>query len=128
MHWSASAAIRFEYAPGNFESVNPGAIDSVCKSNALSALRDGERQRIEGFDGGVPVDASVRNALPVAELPARHMRLLARDQIALDHHADDTAVSGSNLIGHRIDDIGLVFRVIAAIGMARVDHDGPMQS
>jgi hypothetical protein len=49
--------------------------------------------------GFAPIDAGIGDALSIDQWFAWHEFLRSRDQIALDHDAEDAAVSRGNLCG-----------------------------
>src|ERR1700721_3900664 len=73
--------------------------------------------------GFVPIDAAIGDALSIDEWLAWYEFLRSRDQIALDHDAEDAAVSRGNLCGDIAAHEALTSVVLVAVGVAAVDHD-----
>ena len=86
------------------------------------------RQLGEQSAGFVPADAGVGDALAVDQFAAGDELLRSGDQIAFKHHADDAAIAGGDLRGDIAADGGLAGVVLAAVGVAAVDHDARRQA
>jgi iron complex outermembrane receptor protein len=95
-------------------------------AQAALAYRGG--QALEHVEARFPVDAAVRDRLAVAQFLARDQVLAAADQVRFHHHADDAVVAVRDLLR----DVGahrdLVFRLLAAVGVRRVDHQAARQA
>ncbi len=90
---------------------------------ALRRARTAAASSVEQRVGFGPVDAAVGDALAVDERLAGDELLRAGDEIALDHDADDVAIAGGDLRGDVVADDGLAAIILAAVGVAEVDHD-----
>jgi len=81
--------------------------------------------------GCAPVDAAVSNALAVYEFVegrAGFQLLCTGDEIALDHDAENVAVARCDLFGDLMADDGLAVVILAAVGVATVDHDARVEA
>ena len=93
------------------------------ETSRVAAGADGGGELGEQRAGFVPVDAGVGDALAVNQGLAGNEFLRASDEIALDHDADDVAIALGDLRGHVVADDGLAAVILAAVGVAEVDHD-----
>lgn len=85
-------------------------------------------EHIQSLNRGIPVDASVCDALAVLKPRWAHTRdgLLAFYEIGLDHDAEDVAsvlVPRAKLLGDGLYDVNLIFVLLLAIPVGAVDHD-----
>src|ERR1035437_1641148 len=105
---------------------HPGG--TLSRRSALSSgAPDGGSKFAKDVDRFGPSEAGIRDALSVHERFARDEFLRARDQIALNHHADDATVARGNLTSDVVRDDGLASVVLAAVGVRAVDHDARRQ-
>jgi hypothetical protein len=100
----------------------PGA----ARTQSAGAYGGGEVAQDGG--GGVDVHACVRDALAVGERGRVTGLLAALDQEALQHDADDAALPRRDLLAERGGDHGLAAVVLAAVAVARVDHEPARQA
>src|ERR1700742_108508 len=70
---------------------------SVAATACDTTLSDGVSESIEHADAFVPADARIGDALAVCQRTALLQILAARDQMRLDHHADDALIATRNL-------------------------------
>ncbi len=81
--------------------------------------------------GGGPVYAAVRDALAVYEFVegrAGFELLRSGDEIAFDHDAEDVAVAFCYLFCDFVADDGLAVVILAAVGVAAIDHDARVEA
>src|SRR6266511_4054510 len=87
--------------------------------------RDLFRNLLQELRGLVPADAAVGDRDAVREGFALGPRLFAGIQVALDHHAEDGALTGLKGAGDLVKD-GCLLRVIfSGVVVRAVDHDAP---
>src|SRR3954471_20219659 len=91
-------------------------------SAGLAPLLDSVGQRRQQAYRVVPAEAAVGDALPECERLSRRDVLAARDEVGLDHHADDALLARADLRadvgGHR----GLALVILGGVGVRAVDH------
>jgi hypothetical protein len=74
--------------------------------------------------GHFPAETSVRDAYAVAELGKfRRDGLIAFEEIAFDHHADERRSAGQALSDEVFPDFLLAGMLLAGIGVAAIDHE-----
>lgn len=108
-----------------------GSWDLHATRAAVDLAASGSYRGCQLFEHGLglsPVDAAVGDALAVDERLAGDERLGSSDQVALNHHALDAAISGGDLCGYIVADDGLTLVVLAAVGVAEVDHDAGLDA
>ena len=88
----------------------------------LAATAGGCGELFEKGMGLLPVDASVGDALAVDEGLAGYEFLRSGDEVALDHDADDSLISGGDLCSSFAAYYGLAAVILIAVGVAEVDH------
>src|SRR5512140_73423 len=77
----------------------------------------------------VPAYAPVGNALAVAHpFAVPHDRLIALDEMALDHHAADGVRAAGDLIRDASRYLGLLAKILAAVAVAAVDDHARRQT
>ncbi|KAG1087895.1 hypothetical protein G6F40_013611 [Rhizopus arrhizus] len=87
----------------------------------------GRSQSLQHRHSGLPDDAAIGDALPVAQRLALHQFLTATAQMALDHHTDAALFAVFQLNGDVLDHLRLVVRVLQAVGVAGIDHQAGRQ-
>ena len=106
-----------------------GMHESKCyEESQFDKSRHGLREAREHVHRLFPADAAIGDALAVDQRLARDHGLLSGDEVAFHHHADDAGLTRFHLRGDVFDDLGLVVGVLAAVGMAGVDHEARGQA
>ena len=82
----------------------------------------------EKSNGLVPSHARIGDALPMGKRLTWNQALRSRDQIALQHNADDASVATGNLAGNMAAHGSLAGVIFITVGMTAVDHDIGLQS
>ena len=80
---------------------------------------------MEGPFCGIPVDTGIgdgHSEFQVGVVPGNF--LAAWVEVAFQHHPDNGFAACLNLFCHGIEHFGLVFMVLATIGVGAIDHDG----
>src|SRR5580693_7946533 len=96
----------------------------AAPNSRLSAPRtNGSGQLFQQTVCFSPIDTAVGNALAVDERLARNQLLRSGHQVALDHRAHDVAVPCCDLCGNIVANNALPPVILAAVGMAEIDHD-----
>ena len=104
-------------------SADAGVLDPLGKEGSQRSVGLVD----EGL-GGFPVDASVGNGYAVLEvIDGLGEGLVAGLQVAFDHRADDAEVLDA-LADDFAEDIRLLGRIFAAVGVAAVGHDGRFEA
>jgi hypothetical protein len=92
----------------------------------LAPSLDCRSQRVQHTHAVVPADAGVGDALAVGQrgrvVLAGGELLRAVVQVAFHHHAEDAAVAGGQLRAHVHHHVDLALVLLAAVGVAGVDH------
>ena len=99
----------------------PGWLFSVASTPRRSS------QLFEHWNGVVPAQTCVGNALAKGQLVARCGRLRTLDEKALDHHTEDrTAAIGNSFCNGR-SYFDLLLMLLAAVGVAAINHHAGAQ-
>src|SRR5690606_30694586 len=72
--------------------------------------------------GPGPAPATIGNGNPIPQLAGQ--RLIAIEQVTLEHYRPQAIIPGQALVDHFMQYRRLTQRVLAAVGVAAVDHDG----
>src|SRR6185437_3658708 len=97
-----------------------------CRDAAALAYR--LRQPLQHLHRAVPADATIGDALPIAQRLSWPQFLPAAEQMAFHHHAENAPLAGGYPRGKILDHRRLVLRVLAAVGMAGIDHHAGAQA
>src|SRR5487761_1656170 len=93
---------------------------STSFTTPLCALsRDGRCEPLEHLHRCRPIDAPIRDALPVEQRLAGDEVLPPGDEVALDHDTADPSVARFDLHGDVLHHDGLLLRALATVAVAR---------
>src|SRR5690606_80451 len=112
-----------------FLPFTPKTAGRTSRQKRRPSLADGAGEFFDHRDGGVPADAAVGDADAVDELVALGDELLGTFlEVALDHDRAEGGVASGDLGGEIGADPGLFVKVLFAVGVAAIDHDGGFES
>ena len=80
----------------------------------------------DDLDRVIPADAGICDGLTILQFffLAFNERLVAFDQVGLDHDTHDVVASVADLFADTVNHINLFFVLFVAVGVACVNHDG----
>jgi len=112
---------RHEVAPNRCSSaqeisawIEPAAYQDetlfTSRGEQAPAFLDSLRESFEHFLRSIPVNAAICDALTINQGLTSHQVLSTTDEVALNHHPQDTGITCLKLAGNVIADSWLVFR------------------
>lgn len=91
----------------------------------VPASNDSGLEVFEGLDGGLKIDTSVGDGDTMFQSAGSFGWdvLAAFVDVRLDHHSDDRAIAGVQLLANLSDNFGLISVILERIAMRTIDHD-----